>query len=126
MAAQPAVSRLVPREQESRLDQWVNLFEVSPDQSEVAFVDEKGGVFRLELASGILTEMQPDAGQDGIWTIPSWRKAGELCFARPLAEPRDETTVEIVLFTNGEARSLSAHWPAQVTKGFLDKQARVH
>ena len=70
----------------------------------------------LTLATGRVETVQAAAGDDAA-SAPVWRSASELCFiATTNGRPP-----QMALWNNGTTRVLSANWPAEARKGFLDK-----
>jgi hypothetical protein len=74
----------------------------------------------LSLADGNVTLLQAEANDDA-QSYPSWRGSDEVCFlsSRPTNSAGHEW--EVTLWKNGTNRVISADWPAEFRKGFLEK-----
>jgi len=92
-------------------------YEPSPDGKRIAILNEEGAVAILTLATGAVETVQA-AGSDDIVSAPVWRSAGELCF---ISTTTNGQPAQVVLWNNGTNKVLSATWPAEARKGFLDK-----
>lgn len=107
---------LIPQGILDQLPAKMDYYEPSPDGKRVAISGEKGAVVVLTLASGDLTVVQAASGADTI-AVPAWRSSSELCYvAQTNGQP-----AQLALWNNGTNRVLSANWPAEARKGFLDK-----
>ena len=117
---QSTISRLVPRSAEREVGDGMDYFELSPDETKVAVPGSKGEVTVLTLASGELTRAQPREDLDGkLLMLPTWRSDTELCFLVPAkGRTGKDRRAEIVLFSEGKTRSLSADWPEELLRDF--------
>jgi hypothetical protein len=137
---QAAVIPLIPRAMQDSLPDNADFYETSPDGKRIAISGEKGAVAVLTLATGKLDTVQaagkkeavsaPDknseslsqykeqeAASDDTLSVPVWRSASELCFIfRTNGQP-----AQVALWNHGTNRVLSANWPPEARKGFLDK-----
>jgi WD40-like Beta Propeller Repeat len=110
--------RLLPQSVLSQLPDDLTFFEVSPDEKQIAFVDDKGRVFLFTIASGELKTVQDRKG-DTTGTTPVWRFPDQLCFVN-IPEPGSERKQEVVLRgSTGGILTLSENWPEDARKGIL-------
>jgi hypothetical protein len=107
---------LIPRSVQDSLPAKSGYYESSPDGKQIAISGEKGAVAVLTLATGAFITVQA-AGSDDTIAVPSWRSAGELCYVRVT----NGQPAQVALWSQGTNRVLSANWPAEARKGFLDK-----
>jgi hypothetical protein len=113
---QAAVIPLIPRSVLESLPAKPVFYDVSPDGKRVAILADKGAVAVLTLATGALDTVQV-AGADDTASAPVWRSASELCFI----STTNGQPAQVALWNNGTTRVLSANWPPQARKEFLDK-----
>jgi hypothetical protein len=113
---QAAVIPLIPRSVQENLPAKPGFYETSPDGKRIAILAEKGAVSVLTLATGKLETVQAEGGDDAP-SAPVWRSATELCFI----SVTNNQPAQVALWSNGTNRVLSADWPPEVRKGFLDK-----
>jgi hypothetical protein len=137
---QAGVVPLIPRAMQDSLPGKTDFYEPSPDGKRIAISGEKGAVVVLTLATGVLDTVQAAgkeepasvqgtnseslaqykaqaAGQEATVSVPAWRSADELCYILATnAQP-----AQVALWSHGTNRVLSANWPAEARKGFLDK-----
>jgi hypothetical protein len=113
---QTAVIPLIPRSAQSSMPAKPDFYETSPDGKRVAIGAEKGAVLVLTLATGVLDAVQAAGSDDGA-SEPAWRSASELCFI----STTNGQPAQVALWNNGKTRVLSANWPPEARKGFLDK-----
>jgi hypothetical protein len=107
---------LIPRSVQDSLPPKLNYYETSPDGKRIALSADKGPVLVLTVATGELETVQK-AGENDMGSAPAWRSSSELCYIfRTNGQP-----AQVALWNNGTNRVLSANWPADVRKGFLDK-----
>ena len=131
---------LIPRAMQDSLPGKTDFYETSPDGKRIAISGEKGTVVVLTLATGKLDTVQA-AGQEATVSVPgknseslsqykveatakeetvsvpAWRSSSELCYVfTPKGQP-----AQVALWNNGTNRLLSANWPPEARKGFLDK-----
>jgi hypothetical protein len=111
-----AVIPLIPRSVQDSLPAKLDFYEPSPDGKRVAISGEKGAVVVLTLATGKLDTVQA-AGKEDTVCAPAWRSATELCYVFTT----NGQPAQVAFWNNGTNRVLSAKWPADVRKGFLDK-----
>ena len=84
-------------------------------------IGEEECVWTFRIDTGQFTQVQKIEGKDQWRTLPSWRGPDELCFARPIPDAEEGARkAEIVMYSNGNSRVISADWPDEVVKGFLD------
>ena len=124
---QATVTRVLPRQSENDLPEMVYLFEVSPDETRVAIVGDKGRVAVVTLATGevqMVQSLEEKSEGPGLHfhTVPKWRSSDELCFAVPAgSEHGSPDRAEIVLWSAEKGyRCISKDWPDAARKGFLD------
>jgi len=110
------VISLIPRSVQESLPSKPCFYEPSPDGKRIAIFAEKGAVAVLTLATGALDTVQA-AGSDDTASAPAWRSASELCFI----STTNGQPAQLALWNNGTTRALSANWPAEARKEFLDK-----
>ncbi|TWT44620.1 hypothetical protein RAS1_10350 [Phycisphaerae bacterium RAS1] len=123
---QATVSRLVPRESETALGEYVHLFEVSPDEKHICVPFGSGQISVLTLATGDVWRI-PDRPieNDQLRSAPCWRGDNELCFATPPAEGDETKRAQMVLckldFEKRQAsmRTISKDWDEAKVKEFL-------
>ncbi len=111
-----AVIPLIPRSAQNSLPGKADFYETSPDGKRIAISGEKGAVVVLTLATGALDTVQA-AGKDDTVSVPAWRSASELCFIFTT----NGQPAQAALWNHGTNRVLSANWPPEARKGFLDK-----
>jgi Tol biopolymer transport system component len=107
---------LIPRSVQESLPTKPGYYEPSPDGKRIAIFADKGAVAVLTLATGALDTVQA-AGSDDTGSAPAWRSASELCFI----STTNGQPAQLALWNNGTTRALSANWPAEARKEFLDK-----
>ena len=114
------LTRLIPHSFMENLPQGIGFFEISPDEKQVRRAGAQGSVAVLSLADGNVTLLQAEANDDA-QSSPSWRGSDEVCFlsSRPTNSAGHEW--EVTLWKNGTNRVISADWPAEFRKGFLEK-----
>ena len=119
---QATLTRLIPRSVERQIEESLYLFEVSPDGKQVAIPGEQEHVWIFRIDTGQFTQVQKTEGKDQCnRTFPSWRGPDELCFVWPIPDAEEGARkAEIVLYSDGNSRVISADWPDEVVKGFLD------
>jgi hypothetical protein len=113
---QTAVIPLIPRSVMSKLPDSPSYYEPSPDGKRIAISADKGAVVVLTLATGALETVQA-AGTGDTICAPAWRSADELCFI----STANGQPAQVSLRSNGTNKVLSANWPQEARKGFLDK-----
>ena len=137
---QAGVVPLIPRSVQGSLPAKLDYYETSPDGKRIAISGEKGAVVVLTLATGALDTVQA-AGKGDTTTnngnvtmtvtrdtvqvarngdtvsVPAWRSAGELCYVFTT----NGQPAQVALWNNGTNRVLSANWPPEARKEFLDK-----
>ncbi|MGD0813436.1 MAG: hypothetical protein ABSA83_07520 [Verrucomicrobiota bacterium] len=114
---QTAVIPLIPRSVQDSLPGKANYYETSPDGKRIVISADKGAaVVILTLATGALETVQA-SGEEDMVTVPAWRSASELCYVLST----NGQPAQVALWNNGTNRVLSANWPANIRKGFLDK-----
>jgi hypothetical protein len=107
---------LIPRSVQESLPAKPGYYEPSPDGKRIAIFADKGAVAVLTLATGALDTVQA-AGSDDTGSAPAWRSASELCFI----STTNGQPAQLAIWNNGTTRVLSANWPAEARKEFLDK-----
>jgi hypothetical protein len=112
---QAAVIPLIPRGVVGKLPDDPLYYEPSPDGKLIAIVAEKGAVAILTLATGELETVQ-GAGTHDTVCAPVWRSASELCFV----SAAKDAPPQVCLRSNKITKVLSANWPPEARKGFLD------
>jgi Tol biopolymer transport system component len=113
---QTAIIPLIPRGVQDSLPAKPDFYETSPDGKRIAISAEKDAVVVLTLATGALDIVQT-AGSEATVSAPSWRSASELCFI----STTNGQPAQVALWNHGTNRALSAAWPPEARKGFLDK-----
>ncbi len=113
---QAAVIPLIPRSVQDSLPGKTDFYETSPDGKRIAISGEKGAVVVLTLATGALETVQA-AGKDDTVSVPAWRSASELCYIFTT----NGQPAQVALWNHGTNRVLSANWPPEARKGFLEK-----
>jgi hypothetical protein len=97
----------------------LELFQLSPDETRIAFPSQKGIISIVDLATGQVTKSE-DASAP-LKTIPVWRSNDELCFVVPRgSNSGSPTRQEVVLWSPTETRCISKDWPQPVAKGLLE------
>jgi Tol biopolymer transport system component len=114
---QTAVIPLIPRSVQNSLPDKPCFYVPSPDGKRIAISADKGAVVVLTLATGALDTVRV-AGKRDLESAPAWRSASELCF---VSTTTNGQPAQLVLWNNGTTRVLSANWPPQARKGFLDE-----
>jgi hypothetical protein len=117
---QSTLTRLIPRADLENLPQGLGFFEISPDDKKVLMAGGKGAVVILTLADGIMTTIQA-AGGDDVPAFPCWRGNDEICYFSPSPANSAGRAWEVTLWKDGTNRVISAGWPVELRKGFLDK-----
>jgi hypothetical protein len=120
---QPAkVVRVVPTDSNTQLPEDM-LFDLSPDQKQVSVAGGNGRVAVVALADGRITWVQQEGKEDKegrLRMLPSWRRAGELCFIIPAAKGADDAKgapagrSEVALRSAGKMTVISKAWPDAV------------
>jgi hypothetical protein len=110
--------RMLPRNAEADVPQGVNYFELSPDQRQVLIPGPKG-VAVVTLATGEVVNAL--AEKEGDLTLqPVWRSPSEVCFAVAKGSTfGSPNRPEVVLWSAGHWRVLSAAWPDAMVNGML-------
>lgn len=111
-----AIIPLIPRSVQNSLPSKLDFYETSPDGKRIAISGEKGAVAVLTLATGALETVQA-AGKEDTVCVPAWRSASELCYIFTT----NGQPAQAALWSHGTNRVLSANWPSEARKGFLDK-----
>jgi hypothetical protein len=112
---QTTVIPLIPLNVLARLPDGSAYYEPSPDGKRIAIYGAQCAVVVLTLATGDFETIQP-ASSHNLVSAPAWRSADELCF---VSTPKDKPA-EVSLRVNGTNIVLSASWPAEARKDFLD------
>lgn len=122
----PTVIRMIPEQvQAGRTMEGLDFFELSPDQTRIAIVEEDQKVSVLTLDTGNLQVMQDKKVDAPGIMIPSWRTDDELCFVVPKGSPEgSENRAEVVLknLKTGQMRCISKDWPDEFVEGWLWKK----
>jgi hypothetical protein len=113
------LTRMIPRGAMEDLPH-AGFFEISPDEKKVLMAADKGAVMVLSLADGNVTSVQ-GAGKDDPPSFPSWRGSDEVCYLMASPTNSGGHPWEVALWKEGTNRVISAAWPADLRKGFLDK-----
>jgi hypothetical protein len=109
--ARPAtLIRMIPRQSQADLPMSM-IFELSPDQKQVS-ISGDGKVCVMTLATGHIEKVQPISADTRM--LPSWRKAGELCFVIPPAKDDPNSRPQVGLWSAGKTRVISTDWPDEV------------
>jgi hypothetical protein len=115
--AEPAkVTRVVPNTGQTRLPVGL-LFDLSPDQKQVSVAGNDATVCVVTLADGQITWVQQEGKEDKegrLRMLPSWRRAGELCFIIPAAKGAPDARNEVALWSAGKTTVISKVWPDAV------------
>jgi hypothetical protein len=121
---QATVTRVIPREAKSHHDEKLTFFELSPDESRIAFPGPQDGVVVLTLAAGEAAVLAEGSSfGEKVGTLPVWRTNDELCFMVPAgAEAGSPERAEIVLWSSAGMRCISKDWPPPVAQGLLTEQ----
>lgn len=91
-------------------------YETSPDGKRIVIGGSDGDVVVLTVATGELQTLQ-SAGQDAV-SAPVWRSNDEVCYVSNAAGQ----SAQVVLWKIGNITNLlSANWPPEARKGFLEK-----
>lgn len=78
---QATISHLIPRGVLPHMyDYNISFFEVSPDETKLAFPDNDGRVGVLSIATGEFKVLQ-ETNLEGVCTVPVWRTPRDLCYA---------------------------------------------
>ena len=122
---QATLTPLIPQSVQSSVPEMVCFFEVSPDGKRISIGGKEGDVVVLTLATGEVETVQPritgSGGQsDHFNSVPVWRSTNELCFVSVQSTNNVNQPGQIVLHENGNTRTLSTAWPAELRKGWLD------
>ena len=90
----------------------MSILALGPDGKTVC-VSNGSKVAVVSLANGKLTWVQRETKNAGM--LPSWRKAGELCFLKaPGKDDGEDARDEVALWSNGKVRTISKDWPDEV------------
>ena len=113
-----SVSRILPRSMDQNLPDRADLFEVSADGRYAAIPGSKGRISRVTLATGEVTAIIGKDSSGDLRTIPVWRNSQQLCLVAPAgsgytSSKRDE----VILWSEGQATSVSQSWPDKVLEG---------
>jgi hypothetical protein len=127
---QATITRLIPRSVLPQVKGYnLGFFELSPDESTLAFPDDNGRVAALSLATGDFVVLQ-DADIDKVSAVPVWRYPSDLCYIdKPLNElGAKDVYKQIVLRTImpdkswGNPRSISQNWPDLAKTEWLQQE----
>jgi hypothetical protein len=113
---QSTLTRVIPRSALQTIGNEARFFELSPDARYLSIPFDDGRVSVLDIATGEAQLVQPDAekSQDSndakLITVPTWRTATELTFARPVS---DSKAHEVVRYSIPENKTtvISTGWP---------------
>ncbi|GEM_PF-754985 len=109
--ARPAtLTRMVPRHAEEELPPQM-LFDLSPDGTQVSIAGDDARVCVLTLAGADYQWVQNEKGK--LQMLPSWRKAGELCFVIPPVKD-SKKPAQVAIWSAGKTQVISADWPENV------------
>ncbi len=127
---QATITRLIPRSVLPQINGYnLSFFEVSPDESTLAFPDDKGRVAALSLSTGEFIVLQ-NADLDKLSAIPVWRYPSDLCYVDKPAKILRTTNAykEVVLRTItpdnrwGNPRSISQNWSDTAKNEWLQQK----
>ena len=127
---QATITRLIPRSVLPQVQGYnLGFFEVSPDESILAFPDGDGRVAVLSLATGDFVVLQ-DADLDKVSAVPVWRYPGDLCYidkpanGLPTKNAHKEVVLRQMTQSNGwgNPRSISRNWPDIVKNDWLQQE----
>jgi hypothetical protein len=119
-----SVLRVLGRDLAEPVEASVPMFDVSPDGKRVLLPGLNGGVILYEFASGESRSLVDKDDPEGkLRSLPTWRNDGQVCLVRP-TEPDKQAPHrgEVVLWKDGEIKSLSGAWPAEMVEGWLAKE----
>jgi len=105
------VTRIVPTKGENQLPEDM-LFDLSPDQKHVSIAGTNAKVCVVTPADGQIMWVQQEEGK--LQMLPSWRRAGELCFIIPAAKGAPNGRSEVALWSAGKTTVISKAWPDAV------------
>ena len=108
------VARVVPGKGENQLPEDL-LFDLSPDQKQVSIAGGDGKVAVVSLADGQITwVLNEEVEENKLQMLPSWRRAGELCFIIPAVKGAAAGRSEVALWSAGKTTVISKAWPDAV------------
>jgi hypothetical protein len=118
----PTITRLLPQATMEQAGDAPQFFEISPDGSRVAIPSGNGHVSVTDLASGAVTEVQPDDVPSGdkagtLLSVPQWRSADELTFIAPGSKRAAPPRVVLWSKSKDAWKTLSDKWPAGLSEG---------
>ena len=105
------VTRVVPDKGENQLPEDL-LFDLSPDRKHVSVAGTNAKVCVVTPADGQITWVQQEEGK--LQMLPSWRRAGELCFIIPAVKGAPNGRSEVALWSAGKTTVISKAWPDAV------------
>jgi hypothetical protein len=117
----PVITRLLPQATMEQAGDAPQYFEVSPDGARLAIPSGNGRISVTDLASGAVTDVQPDpvpsGDKDGtLLSVPQWRSAEELTFLAPGAKHASPPRVVLWSKSKDAWKTLSDSWPAGLTE----------
>jgi hypothetical protein len=108
------VARVVPTDSKTQLPEDL-LFDLSPDWKLVSVAGGNGRVAVVSLADGQITwVLNEEVEENKLQMLPSWRRAGELCFIIPAAKAAPTGRSEVALWSAGKTTVISKTWPDAV------------
>jgi hypothetical protein len=113
---QATVTRLLSRKAEGETADAAQLFEVNPDQTQIAISGTDGRVTVVAMSGGRVTQVQGAVEHVNIRMVPSWRGSDELCYAVGRKQQEQKAhPADVYLWRPGaEARCISNEWPTEV------------
>jgi hypothetical protein len=124
----PVLGRLLSAEQEARLPDRIDRFELSPDRKWLTVPGTDGAVALVEIASGKITTIQanyklPDENRDERQIVPTWLSNGAFVFRVAANHPAGSTNrSEIVVYSIADEeidRCISLGWSDDAAGSFL-------
>ena len=117
---QATLTPLIPKSAEQDVPEDLSFFELSPDQTRVSILGDKGDVVIFNLAAGTVDKVQTGTDADVV-SVPTWRSNDELCYIAYTPTNNAGEVGQVALYAKGRSRTISGGWPKEVRQKFLDK-----
>jgi len=110
--------RVLGRDFNESTDVSLPLFDVSPDEKRVLLLGEKNSPVLYDFAKGETRLLHIPTGQESdVNCLPVWRNNETVSFVRP--GPTQGAASEVVLWHDGEVKTLSENWPEEMKQDWL-------
>jgi hypothetical protein len=120
---QPTLTRLISPDVLEQLPKSLSYFAVSPDENQVLFGHDDGGVWLLTLGTGTVEPIAPKIEGNKNFAAPAWRQNGEFVFLRkgePARGSKSSRPVEVFLRRGKSEKTFSASWPDEMLRRLIE------